>query len=421
MVHFIGTDILDFHALFWPAMLRFAGYRTPDRVYAHGFLTVDGQKMSKSRGTFITAESYLQQGLNAEWLRYYYAAKLGATMEDIDLNLADFVARVNSDLVGKYVNIAARAAGFITKRFGGRLIDAQRRAAGPAERLDLLLCASEIEIAEAYERREYGKAVREIMRLADLVNQYADQHKPWELAKQPDRSERLHQVCSELLNAFRILTIYLKPILPATAARVESLLNLQGKLDWQHLAEYPRAAIGEYEHLMTRADTRQIEALVAANRESLQPAAANHSQQRHAQHQENIVAHASTPSVPPSPARGEGAVAASAPPITIDDFMKVELRVARIVDAQHVEGAEKLLKLQLDIGHGETRQVFAGIKSAYDPEKLKGRLTVMAANLQPRKMRFGESQGMVLAASGDGPGIFLLAPDDGAQPGMRVK
>ena len=325
-------------------------------------------------------------------------------MEDIDLNLGDFVARVNSDLVGKYVNIASRAAGFISKRFGGRLIEPERRASGAAERPDLLLYASENEIAEAYERREYSKAVREIMRLADLVNQYADQTKPWELAKQPDQGERLHQVCSELLNAFRILTIYLKPILPHTAGQVEILMNLKGKLDWEHLPEYPRVPIGEYRHLMTRIDSKQIEALVEANKETLQPTAAvTHSPQRHAQQQEHAV---ETPAAPNF--------------ITIDEFSKMELRIARIVDAQHVEGAEKLLKLQLDIG-GETRQVFAGIKSAYDPEKLKGRLTVMVANLQPRKMRFGESQGMVLAASGDGPGIFLLSPDDGAQPGMRVK
>jgi methionyl-tRNA synthetase len=403
MVHFIGKDILYFHALFWPAMLKFGGYRTPTRVFAHGFLTVDGQKMSKSRGTFITAESYLAQGLDPEWLRYYYAAKLGPTMEDIDLSFEDFVARVNSDLVGKYVNIASRAAGFIHKRFGGRLIDPERRASGAVERPDLLLYASENDIAEAYERREYGKAVREIMRLADLINQYADQHKPWELARQPDQTERLHQVCSELLNAFRVLTIYLAPILPATAQRVEAFMNLKGKLDWEHLAEYPRAPIVEYRHLMTRVETGQIQALIEANKESLQPSAASHSPQRHAQHQEQSMEAQATSST-----------------ISIDEFNKVELRVARIVDAQHVEGADKLLRLQLDLG-GETRQVFAGIKSAYDPEQLKGRLTVMVANLEPRKMRFGESQGMVLAASGEGPGIFLLSPDDGAQPGMRVK
>ena len=434
MVHFIGKDILYFHALFWPAMLKFGGYRTPTRVFAHGFLTVDGQKMSKSRGSFITAGSYLEQGLNPEWLRYYYAAKLGPTMEDIDLNFDDFVARVNSDLVGKYVNIASRAAGFINKRFGGRLIEPERRAAGAAERPDLLLYASENDIAEAYEKREYGKAVREIMRLADLVNQYADQHKPWELAKHPEQTERLHQVCSELLNAFRVLSIYLAPILPATAQRVAKFMNLAGKLDWEHLPEYPRAPIGEYQHLVTRVDSKQIHALIEANRETLAPAAdTTHSPQRHAQHQEHAVeartsASVTTPAAA-TPAAATPAVTtpAAAPPaqaaegkIGIEEFNRVELRVARIVDAQHVEGADKLLRLQLDLG-GETRQVFAGIKSAYDPEQLKGRLTVMVANLQPRKMRFGESQGMVLAASGEGPGIFLLSPDTGALPGMRVK
>jgi methionyl-tRNA synthetase len=389
-------------------------------VFAHGFLTVDGHKMSKSRGTFITAASYLAQGLNPEWLRYYYAAKLNASMEDIDLNFEDFVARVNSDLVGKYVNIASRAAGFIHKRFGGRLIEPDRRAAGAAERPDLLLYASENDIAEAYERREYGKAVREIMRLADLVNQYADQHKPWELAKRPEHTERLHQVCSELLNAFRVLTIYLAPILPATAQRVAQFMNLQGKLDWEHLPEYPRAPIGEYQHLATRVDPRQIQALIDVNRETLAPAApVPHSPQRHAQHQEHAVEKSS--STPPTTVTGTPAAAPAVPAlIGIDDFNRVDLRVARIVDAQHVEGADKLLRLQLDLG-GEARQVFAGIKSAYDPEQLKGRLTVVVANLQPRKMRFGESQGMVLAASGEGPGVFLLSPDSGAQPGMRVK
>jgi methionyl-tRNA synthetase len=414
LVHFIGKDILYFHALFWPAMLNFSGYRTPDKVFAHGFLTVDGQKMSKSRGTFITAESYLEQGLSPEWLRYYYAAKLGPTMEDIDLNLEDFVARVNSDLVGKYVNIASRVAGFLTRRYGGQLIDPELRA---AERLDGALYAAAEEIAAGYEGREYSRAVREIMRLADHVNQYADQHKPWELAKQPDQAQRLHQVCSELLNAFRVLTIYLAPILPKTAERVAAFMNLQGRLDWAHLRDYPREPIAEYRHLTTRIDPKQVAALVEANRESLQPAAASHSPQRHAQHQEKAVSQSTPPSPQPSPAGGEGEQRAT---ITIEEFAKVDLRVARIVDAQHVEGAEKLLRLQLDLG-GETRQVFAGIKSAYDPEKLKGRLTVMVANLQPRKMRFGESQGMVLAASGDGPGLFLLSPDEGAQPGMKVK
>jgi methionyl-tRNA synthetase len=414
LVHFIGKDILYFHALFWPAMLQFAGYRTPDKVFAHGFLTVDGAKMSKSRGTFITAESYLAQGLNPEWLRYYYAAKLGPTMEDIDLNLEDFVARVNSDLVGKYVNIASRVAGFLNKRFGGRLIEPSQRA---ADRPDTALYAAAEDIAQAYEGREYSRAVREIMRLADHVNQYADQHKPWELAKQPEQAQRLHQVCSELLNAFRVLTIYLAPILPKTAERVGEFMKLQGRLDWAHLQDYPTEPIGEYQHLTTRVDTKQIAALVEANRESLQPSAASQSPQRHAQHQEKAVSQSNASAPQPSPAGEEVAKPAL---ISIEEFAKVDLRVARIVDAQHVEGAEKLLRLQLDLG-GETRQVFAGIKSAYDPEKLKGRLTVMVANLQPRKMRFGESRGMVLAASGDGPGLFLLSPDDGAQPGMKVK
>jgi methionyl-tRNA synthetase len=276
-------------------------------------------------------------------------------------------------------------------------------------------------IAEAYEAREYGKAVREIMRLADLVNQYADANKPWELAKQPDESERLQQVCSELLNAFRVLTIYLRPVLPATAQRVEAFMNLKGRLDWANLAQYPRSPINEYQHLMSRIDPKQIAALLEANRQSLQPSAAlSHSPQRHAQHQEKAVSQPVSPTPPQPPPGGEAGPARQPSYISIDEFSRIDLRVARIVEAQHVEGADKLLRLQLDVG-GETRQVFAGIKSAYDPEQLKGRLTVVVANLQPRKMRFGESQGMVLAASGEGPGIFLLSPDEGAQPGMKVK
>ncbi len=413
MVHFIGKDILYFHALFWPAMLKFAGYRTPHKVFAHGFLTVDGAKMSKSRGTFITAGSYLKQGLNPEWLRYYYAAKLGPTMEDIDLNLDDFVARVNSDLVGKYVNIASRCANFIVKRFDARLRGDFSRAQREHELLAALRSA-QAEVAPAYEGREFGRAVREIMRLTDLVNQYIDEFKPWELAKQAGQDERLHVVCSAGLQAFRVLSIYLKPILPALVARVEAFLALPQPLRWEdHATPLPDGhRINAYEHLMTRVERKQIDALVDANKESLQPAP---SPQRHAQHQEKQV------NQPASSAPQAAAPAGEKPAyITIDDFAKVDLRVARIVDAQHVEGAEKLLRLQLDLG-GETRQVFAGIKSAYDPEKLKGRLTVMVANLQPRKMRFGESQGMVLAASGEGPGIFLLTPDEGAQPGMKVK
>jgi methionyl-tRNA synthetase len=441
MVHFIGKDILYFHALFWPAMLEFAGYRTPTKVFAHGFLTVDGQKMSKSRGTFITAESYLKQGLNPEWLRYYYAAKLNSTIEDIDLNLEDFVARVNSDLIGKYVNIASRCAPFLERMFENRLgsfripgndaislqfaeehledgeieyeltlsvsgdirpkfetLDASVAVAAPSTQLSALIWARH-RIARLYERREFGKAMREVQHLTDLANEYVNAARPWELAKLSGHEAQLHDVCTIALNMFRLIAIYLKPVLPELAKQVEEFLQIP-PLEWGNAEMLlpTEHRIRPYKHLMNRVDPKQIAALVEANKESLQPAP-----QRHAQHQEKAVESATAPSF-----------------ISIDDFNKVELRVARIVSAEHVEGADKLLKLQLDLGN-ETRQVFAGIKSAYDPAKLVGRLTVMIANLQPRKMRFGESQGMVLAASGDGPGIFLLSPDDGAQPGMRVK
>ncbi len=405
MVHFIGKDILYFHALFWPAMLRFAGYRTPHRVFAHGFLTVDGQKMSKSRGTFITAGSYLSEGLDPEWLRYYYAAKLNATMEDIDLSLGDFVARVNSDLVGKYINIASRSAGFITRLFEARLSAHPDR---PSVLERLLDPATWDLVGQLYEAREFSKAVREIMALTDLANQYVDAQKPWELAKQEGERERLHQVCSASLNLFWLLSVYLRPILPRVSAEAATLLGLGAEqMAWGQTQALGAQPIRPYRHLLTRVDPKQVEALVEANRPTMQPAAvANTTAARAAKPQEKTAVEA-----PP---------ASTSSTITIDDFNKVELRVARIVSATHVDGAEKLLRLELDLG-GERRQVFAGIKSAYDPAVLEGRLTVMVANLQPRKMRFGESQGMVLAASGEGPGIFLLAPDDGAQPGMRVK
>jgi methionyl-tRNA synthetase len=411
MVHFIGKDILYFHALFWPAMLEHSGYRTPSSVFAHGFLTVNGEKMSKSRGTFITAESYLALGLNPEWLRYYYAAKLNSTMEDIDLSLDDFVARVNADLVGKYVNIASRAAGFIHKHFGGKLAPDGDRAAFAAEFPGLL---AGVDLAtEAYERREFGKCLRMIMQGAENVNQYFDRHQPWALARDPAQHGKLHEVCSRALNAFRLLTLFLKPVLPRVAAAVEEFLAI-APLTWADAGTLLPGghAIRPYRHLMGRLEAKQIEALVAANRESMSappppPAAAAHSQQRHAERQ----THANT----------EAAQEAGAPAtISIDDFAKVDLRVARIVTAEHVEGAEKLLKLTLDIG-GETRTVFAGIKSAYDPAALAGRYTVMVANLAPRKMRFGTSEGMVLAASGEGPALFLVGPDSGAIPGMKVK
>jgi methionyl-tRNA synthetase len=397
MVHFIGKDILYFHALFWPAMLESAALRTPSYVFAHGFLTVNGEKMSKSRGTFITAESFLKQGLNPEWLRYYYAAKLGPTMEDIDLNLDDFVARVNSDLVGKYVNIASRASTFLLRHFGGKLLGGvpgtdDVPAVGAREIED--------EVREAYNARDYGRAVRAVMRYADRVNQYFDAHKPWELARRADEHGRLHAVCSEAIVAFHRMTIFLKPVLPALAARAEKFLGTRN-LTWADLGRRP-ARIRQYDHLMTRIDPKQVSALVEANKETLQPTRQPHSRQRHAQHQEQTVE-----TIPGSL-------------ISPDDFNKVDLRIAKIVQAEHVEGADRLLKLTLDFG-GETRTVFAGIKAAYEPGQLAGRLTVAVANLAPRKMKFGVSEGMVLAASGEGPGLFLLSPDTGALPGMRVK
>jgi methionyl-tRNA synthetase len=393
LYHFIGKDILYFHALFWPAELIHAGFRTPTKIFAHGFLTVDGVKMSKSRGTFITAESYLAQGLNPEWLRYYFAGKLSASMEDIDLNLDDFVARVNSDLIGKYINIASRAAGFIAKRFDGKLLAADAHL--PALQA---IQKAEARIAALYEAREFGKAMREIMVLADLANQYIDREKPWELARQRGVEDRLHAVCSNSLNLFCLLTVLLKPVLPALAARVEAFLDIP-PLRWEDIKTLLPAGHGiqPYAHLMVRIDPKQIAALIAANQESLAPATA-------------------------VPAGKDGAAESAV--ISIDEFLKVDLRVARIVEAAHVEGAEKLVRLVLDVGEAKPRQVFAGIKSAYDPAALKGRLTVVVANLAPRKMKFGLSEGMVLAASGPDDatgGIYLLAPDAGAAPGMRVK
>jgi methionyl-tRNA synthetase len=407
LYHFVGKDILYFHALFWPAELEHAGYRTPTKVLPHGFLTVDGAKMSKSRGTFITAESYLKVGLNPEWLRYYFAAKLNGTMEDIDLNLGDFVQRVNADLVGKYINIASRAAGFIARKFGGKLVHDHITERFRVE-LEGLMEAAE-EIAGHFEERDYGRAVRRIMALADQVNQYVDKHQPWVLAKSDVNDSRLHHVCSMLINAFRLLTLYLRPILPHLAKRAEEFLNV-APLKWSdagHLLP-PAHPINAYEHLMTRIDPKQVDALIAANRESLTPTHEQQSQQRHAQHQQ----------------QNEDKVQEAVPHISIDDFGKVDLRIARIANAEHVEGADKLLKLSLDLGPLGTRQVFAGIKSAYDPATLVGRFTVMVANLAPRKMKFGMSEGMVLAASdadGKTPGLFLLSPDAGATPGMKVK
>jgi methionyl-tRNA synthetase len=391
-------------------------------VYAHGFLTVNGEKMSKSRGTFITAESYLEQGLNPEWLRYYYAAKLGASMEDIDLNLDDFVARVNSDLVGKYVNIASRAAGFLTKRFGGKLLPV-----APDLPQIAAISAAAPAIAAFYETREYGKALREVMRLVDEINAWIDAVKPWELARDPANDARLHEACSQMINVFRLLTVLVKPVLPKLASDVEAFLNTE-TLHWRTLDSLLAAGhqIQPYKHLMTRVEGKQIQALVDANRDTLQPSAPPAATQS-----ANTAARVKQPTQDKEksvdlnaqmPVEGEQQrAAADAAQIKIDDFSKVDLRIARIANAEHVEGADKLLKLTLDVGALGTKQVFAGIKSAYDPQTLIGRLTVMVANLAPRKMKFGMSEGMVLAASGDGPGLFILSPDSGAEPGMKVK
>jgi methionyl-tRNA synthetase len=400
LYHFIGKDILYFHALFWPATLEYSGHRTPTSIYAHGFLTVNGEKMSKSRGTFITARSYLDHIKNPEYLRYYYAAKLNGTMEDIDLNLEDFVARVNSDLVGKYINIASRTAGFINKRFNGTL------APSTINPVTQELAQAARAIAEAYAARDFGKALREIMRLSDLANGFVAEKAPWVMAKQEGQELALQQVCSDALEMFRLLTLYLKPVLPALANEVEKFLNV-ATLDWSALAKPLQSGhtVGAYEHLITRLDPKQVEAMVEANKESLTPAPQTHSAQRHAVHQQNEVK----------------VEMAEENYISIDDFSKVDLRIAKIVNAEHVEGAEKLLKLTLDIGEDKPRQVFAGIKSAYDPAALIGRNTVMVANLAPRKMKFGMSEGMVLAASDERGGPFILTPDSGAMPGMRVK
>jgi len=442
--HFIGKDILYFHALFWPAELEHAGYRTPTGVFAHGFLTVNGQKMSKSRGTFITAASY-RKHLNPEQLRYYFAAKLNSSIEDIDLSLEDFTARVNSDLIGKFVNIASRTASFIHKKFEGRLssrpltvgtlVELQLGADHPLlERVPnlykqaLAILNATQHAAESistnYENREFSKAIREIMELADQANIFINDAAPWVTAKHTQLDPFTSYICTVALNLFRLLTIYLKPILPQVAAEVEHFLNIS-PLDWSSAKTLLPLThpIREYKHLMTRIDTKQVEAMIEENKATLAPAT-EPSPARHAEKQSH------TPSPQPSPTgssphpnplpKGEGAnESAVAPLISIDDFMKIDLRIARIINAEHIEGADKLLKLTLDIG-SETRTVFAGIKSAYDPSMLVGRLTVMVANLAPRKMKFGLSEGMVLAAGGDG-GLYILSPDEGARPGMRVK
>ena len=397
MYHFIGKDITYFHTLFWPAMLKGAGFRLPSSVFVHGFLTVDGQKMSKSRGTFITARTYLDH-LHPEYLRYYFAAKLGAAIDDIDLNLEDFQHRVNADLVGKVVNIASRCAGFITRDFAGRLA-----AQGDDPALVSALQAAGDGIAQAYETREFARAMREIMGLADRVNQYIDQRKPWVLAKQENAREELHAVCSTGIELFRLLMIYLKPVLPFMARDAEEFLAC-GELRWHdHETLLGAHVIRPFKPLLNRIDPAKVTAMIDDSK--------------------------ATPPRPTAKVENPAAgVAAKAPSektvvpeqISIDEFSRIDLRVARIAAANAVEGADKLVQLTLDLG-SETRQVFAGIKAAYAPEALVGKHVVMVANLAPRKMRFGVSEGMVLAASGESPGIFLIAPEAGAEPGMRVK
>ncbi|MDF0606817.1 methionine--tRNA ligase [Neisseriaceae bacterium TC5R-5] len=391
MYHFIGKDILYFHALFWPAMLKYAGLRVPSGVFAHGFLTVDGQKMSKSRGTFIQAKSYLDCGLDPEWMRYYMAAKLNGRIEDIDLNLSDFVARVNADLVGKFINIASRSAGFITKRFAGQL------AADVADKAILAqLQAAAESLAAAYETREYARALRDIMALADVVNVYVDANKPWELAKQAGQDARLQEVCTVLINAFRLLSLYLKPVLPKLVAGVEAFLDIP-PLVWSDADSLLLGKkINAYQHLMQRVDPALIDKLIEANIQNMQQI-----------NSDNLATQQFEP------------VAAT---IKIDDFSQLDLRVAQVLACQLVEGSDKLLQFTVDLGF-EQRNIFSGIRKAYpEPDKLVGRKVIVVANLAERKMRFGVSQGMIICASGqdDSEGLFLLDVDQGAKPGMRI-
>mgnify|MGYP001805924402 CR=1 FL=1 len=393
LYHFIGKDIIYFHALFFPATLYGAGFRIPSAIFAHGFLTVDGQKMSKSRGTFIKARTYLDH-LNPEYLRYYFAAKLGSGVDDIDLNLEDFTARVNADLVGKVVNIASRCAGFIHKQFSGQLADELAHPALFAE-----FIAAGDSIAAAYEQREFNRAVREIMALADRANQYIDEKAPWVIAKQPERESELQAVCSMGINLFRVLIGYLRPILPGTAADSEAFLQIEA-LTWSALTT-PLLAheIAPFKPLMIRVDPAHIAAMLEESKEDLSATAPP------------PVTTVANPHLIRDPI---------AAPIDYDTFAQTDLRIALIHEAKLVAGADKLLQLTLDLG-GETRNVFAGIRSAYDPKELEGRLTVMVANLAPRKMRFGVSEGMVLAAGPGGNDLFILSPDSGAEPGMKVK
>lgn len=398
MYHFIGKDIMYFHTLFWPAMLHGADFRVPTNVFVHGFLTVDSQKMSKSRGTFIMARTYLDH-LNPEYLRYYFAAKLGPNIEDLDLNLSDFQNRVNSDLVGKVVNIASRCAGFIRKQFGGRL-----SAELDNQQLVDSFVAAEENIASLYEARDFARAMREIMRLADLANQYIDDRKPWQMAKEADQEQATHRVCSTGIALFRLLAIYLKPVLPITVAKAEKFLNVE-PLSWADIREhYVDHEINKFKPLMLRVEEKNVTAMIEASRPN-----------------DVEESNRSKTTEPKKPEPKQAAqLDDESPYISIEDFQKIDLRVGEITAASHVEGADKLIQLTVNVG-SEERNVFAGIKAAYEPDSLIGRQVVLVANLQPRKMRFGLSEGMVLAAGPGGEDIFLLSPDSGAIPGMQVK
>lgn len=403
MIHFIGKDILYFHALFWPAMLEFSNFRTPTQVNAHGFLTVDGAKMSKSRGTFITAESYIKQGMNPEWLRYYFAAKLNASTEDLDLSFSDFSARVNSDLVGKFINIASRSAGFLVKQFEGRVLDS---AMQHPLLLDLRKQADVI--AGHYNDREYGKAIREIMACADLVNIYVDQEKPWELAKKPEAAPQLHIACSVCLEAFRILSLYLKPVLPQLVNNAEQLLGVPS-LSWLDIKTplHSSQAIQAFRHLMQRVDQKQIDALIEANKQSLAPAIADSKSADSAK------------SAASATAKSEAQ--ADSPYITIDDFAKIDLRIGLVQECKAVEGSTKLLQLTVDLGEAKPRNIFSGIAAHYKPEELIGQKVVVVANLAPRKMKFGISEGMVLcAAADDDSALAALTAHSKAMAGMKI-
>ena len=399
-IHFIGKDIVYFHTLFWPAMLKFAGYKTPDRIYVHGFITVSGEKMSKSRGTGISPLRYLDIGLNPEWLRYYIAAKLNAKVEDIDFVSEDFIARINSDLIGKYINIASRSAKFITQFFDGKLADLSAQHIATSQVLA-------DHTAKQYDEREFGKALRDLMAHADKINQAFDEAAPWILAKDPDKFNQLHFVCSEALYGFKVLSVLLSPVLPVVGARVaRELFGLDRDFVWADALVLP-TQVKPYQHLMTRVDAKLVDDLFETESETVQQASAK-----------------PTKTLAPTKVAPQSEASAASPTtINIDDFAKVDLRIARIVDCKAVEGSDKLLQLTLDAGEGRMRNVFSGIKSAYQPETLVGKYTVMVANLAPRKMKFGLSEGMVLAASGENgeTGIYILEPHTGAQPGMRVK